>query len=120
MGQYARPVFLTIAVDFDGVIATYDNGWSEGLITGELMEGAEKALRKLVEKGYQVVIFTARMNKESPMQKPYAMIENWLTAHGMKKGVHWHDITAEKPKAIAYIDDRAIRFTNWRDMLNYF
>jgi hypothetical protein len=29
-------------------------------------------------------------------------------------------ITSRKLAAIAYIDDRAVRFTNWMDIQNYF
>ena len=29
-------------------------------------------------------------------------------------------ITNKKFAAVAYIDDRALRFTNWRDMRQYF
>ena len=32
----------------------------------------------------------------------------------------FEDVTAMKPVATAYIDDRSIRFTNWADVLNTF
>ncbi len=95
----------TIAVDFDGVIHKYSEGYHDGSIYDELMEGAKEALFRLGQR-YKVVVFSVR----DPQQ-----IMEWLD----KQNIVVDEVTNVKPKAIVYIDDRGLRFTNWKDMLNY-
>src|SRR5258708_2390703 len=97
-----------LAVDFDGVIHKYSHGWMDGSCYDEPMEGALEMIQKLMEAGYQIVVFTAR--------QPQGDVKDWLEKYNFPV----MDITNEKPMALAYIDDRAIRFTNWRDIGNYF
>ena len=98
----------TIAIDFDGVIHKYSKGWKDGAIYDEPVDGAKEAIEELMDKGYRVVIFTTRRNMLE--------IGDWLTEFNFPNIA----VTNDKPVAIAYIDDRGIRFTNWKDMLNYF
>jgi len=49
-------------------------------------------------------------------QKRNKAIKKWLEKYGLKN----IQVTNTKLSARAYIDDRAIRFTNWRDILSYF
>ena len=98
----------TIALDFDGVIHKYSKAYHDGTIYDDPIDGARDAIRLIKKKGYKVVIFTARPNIDE--------IHQWLQKHKIVVD----DVTNSKPKAIAYIDDRGIRFTNWRDILNYF
>lgn len=97
-----------ILVDFDGVIHKYSERFKDGSIYDPPIEGTAEAIKKLQEEGYEVVIFTARPNIED--------ISDWLK----KWGIPELEITDRKMPAIAYIDDRGIRFTNWKDILNYF
>ncbi len=109
-----------IAIDFDGPIHKYREGWKDGSIYDEPVEGAIAALQKLIDDGYEVVIFTARANE--PEHKDAVI--NWLTDQMKNQGYGSYGfpfkVTAQKPNAIAYIDDRGIRFTDWPDMLKYF
>lgn len=113
----------TIAIDFDGVIHKYSKGWNDGMLEGP-MDGAIESLKKLMDGGYSVYILTTR--------DPQA-VQNWLGMHGdglgsviLPPGTNFHTsktlvgISNIKLPAIAYIDDRGIRFTNWKDILNYF
>lgn len=112
----------TIAVDFDGVIHKYSKGWHDGMIYDEPVEGAIEALQKLLQ-SYCVVVFSTREPR---------MIEVWFLNNfpipveivpddgkfeWTKQGVL--GITNRKLKAFMYVDDRAVRFTNWKDILNY-
>lgn len=105
----------TIAVDFDGVIHRYSKGWYDGTIYDIPVTGCKDHLKKWTEKGYRIVIFTTRLNPEmgDDINIEREKIDQWLKTSGFIKGVHYDDVTALKPKAVVYIDDRAIRFINW-------
>lgn len=105
----------TIAVDFDGVIHRYSNGWQGGVIYDPPVEGAFEAIRKLLKEGYNVVIHTTRADTPERIQD----VIDWLVTHGAEDLTPL-EITATKPKAIVYIDDRAVRFTNWDDIRKLF
>ncbi len=111
-----------ICVDFDGVIHRYSKGWQDGAIYDPPMEGAKEELERLVSKDYKVIILTTRLNPEvnDDINLEKNKISKWLSANGFQRGTHYHDITAVKPIAGIYIDDRALRFTNWKDMSKYF
>lgn len=101
----------TIAVDFDGVIHQYSRGWQEGLIYDIPVPGAFDAIQQLLNEGFAIVIHTTRQDHDA--------VRNWL----YRNGAAWHsevEVTNIKPKAIAYIDDRAVRFTNWSDIRKMF
>ena len=106
----------TIAIDFDGVIHKYSKGWEDGEIYDKPMEGVLEALRILYLKGYGITVFTTR--------EDLADVKSWIRKQYNREYPNSEmielNVTNYKPKAIAYIDDRAIRFTNWKDMLNYF
>jgi hypothetical protein len=102
----------TIAVDFDGVIHRYSKGWRDGTIYDPPVEGAREALARIHAR-YEVVIFTTRVNPamrgaETQLDRILA----WLEDHAFRRGEHFDEITQVKP-ALAYIDDRAVRFTTW-------
>jgi len=111
-----------ICVDFDGVIHRYSKGWQDGSIYDPPMEDAKKELERLVSNGYRVVIVTTRLNPEvnEDINIEKNKISKWLAVNGFLKNSHYHEITATKPIAMTYIDDRALRFTNWRDISKYF
>jgi len=44
------------------------------------------------------------------------LIWEWLEAHDMSQYVS--EVTAEKPRAVCYIDDKAIRFLDWESTLD--
>ncbi len=103
----------TLCIDFDGVLYPYEGDWDNGRITGDPMPGAVAALRKLYAAGYDLVVHTTRCNDPEQV----AIIREWLEGHGAP--VIWQ-VTACKVPAIAYIDDRAVRFTNWPDIRKRF
>ena len=107
----------TIAVDFDGVIHAYSKGWHDGTIYDEPIEGAIESIERLLKRGYKVAIFTCRAETIEGAEAVANWIDNHLT---FKKPEYTIHVTNIKPKAIAYIDDRGIRFTNWKDVMNYF
>lgn len=100
----------TICVDFDGVLHSYTTPWQgSDTITDPPTDGAFDFVRSALDAGYHVVVQSARAN--SPKGKD--AIEKWLLMHGADK--KWFKnglmrVTANKPGAEVYIDDRGFRF----------
>ena len=103
----------TLAIDFDGVLHEYRNFEAP---SGKPVPGAVEAWYKLYNAGYNLVVFTCRKDLDS--------VREWMHRHfDFKRNIgHFYEpeITNIKPMAIVYIDDRAIRFTNWDDIRKYF
>lgn len=97
----------TVMVDLDGVLCTEEAFFDRPL--AEPIAGAREALQKLRAAGYVVVVYTARgWNEKRPT-------ERWLAEHGFEyDGLHMG-----KPVADYWIDDRAIRFTDWDEALGH-
>jgi hypothetical protein len=104
----------TIAIDFDGVIHKYSKGWQGGKIYDKPVEGAIEAYYELIKK-YNVVIFTSREDTEA--------VKRWMDKHfDFEKNLgHFYEpeVTNVKPIATAYIDDRGIRFSDWKSTLEF-
>lgn len=109
----------TIAVDFDRVLHTYERGWADGLIYGELMPGALPALVTLMLR-YAVYVHTTRSPRQVAAwieEKSGRSIEcvTWPWWH---RGKFWNRqgvllVSNRKLPALAYVDDRAVRFESW-------
>lgn len=119
----ARSARKTIAIDFDGVVHKYSKGWLDGKPYDVPIEGSFEAIKKLQARGYSVYIHTTRYPED---------VIPWFKEHGFEdevvaipiEEIYWDSrvlgVGQRKLPAIAYIDDRGVRFTNWFDMLNYF
>lgn len=107
----------TIGIDFDGTICKKQH-FGDGKIYQEPNEHAKRTIDRLKESGYSIVVFTVRLHEKfgGDIQAKKDEIARWLN----KYEIPFDEITNCKPEAIAYIDDRAIRFTNWQDIENYF
>lgn len=105
----------TIAIDFDGTICKKQS-YGNGEITETPNENASEIIKNLFQE-YKIVIFTTRLNPDfgGNIEEKRKEIENWL----IKYGIPFDLVTNNKPSAMVYIDDRAIRFTNWQDVSNY-
>lgn len=103
----------TIAVDFDGVLHPYTNGWTGYTPEDEPpMDGAFAFLGKLKADGYRVVVFSTRCDNPEGLAGTRA----WLVTHGLDPLVD--DVTCSKPPAVAYVDDRAVPYLgDWSAVL---
>ncbi len=108
-----------IAIDFDGVVHTFNKGYHDGTCYGSPIDGSLKAIKELSKK-YNIVIFTAKAKPCRPLvnnKTGTELVRDWLEEHGVLKYVS--EITAEKPRAFLYIDDKGYRFENWSDTMKF-
>lgn len=107
----------TIAIDFDGVIHSYESGWKGATtIPDPPVEGALEFIEKALVQDFDVVIVSTRA------RWPWGRwaIRAWLKKHGGwqrwyntwgNDGLESVKVTNRKVPALVYIDDRAHRFT---------
>jgi len=108
-----------IAIDFDGVIHTFDKGFYDGTCYGEPLPGSLEAIKTLSEK-YNIIIFTAKAKPSRPLvngKTGTELVIEWLTKHDVMQYVV--EVTSEKPRAQLYIDDKGFHFENWVDTMKY-
>ena len=108
-----------LGVDFDGVIHNMNKGFYDGTCYGDPLPGALESLKQLSQK-YTIIIYTAKAKSSRPLVEGKTGIElvwEWLKKYNVDQYVK--EVTAEKPRAILYIDDNCYRHTNWKDTLNF-
>lgn len=88
------------AIDFDGVIHSYHDGYRNGEIYGYVLPGAKESIDKLKKK-YKIIIYTARVYDD---KEALNRVKQWL-----KKNDIYFDEVKEKIIADLYIDDNAVR-----------
>jgi phosphoheptose isomerase len=104
---------INIGIDFDKVIHACSKGYHDGTIYDDPIPGSKQALEVLSQK-YNIIINTCKAKPDRGLVdgKPgVELVWEWLKKHDMDKYVT--KVTAEKPRAVAYIDDKGFRFTNW-------
>ena len=102
-----------VGIDFDGVIHKNSKGYHDGTVYDDPIPGAKEALAKFAKK-YDVVIHTAKAKPDRGLvdgKTGSQLIWEWLEKHDMAKYVT--KVTAEKPRAVQYIDDKAVKFDSW-------
>ena len=94
----------TIALDFDGVLNNY-SGYDEKDL-GTIRDGCKEFL-EAISKEYTIIIFTSRNHTH---------VVDWIRYYNLDKYIR--KVTNSKPPAVAYIDDRAVRFNgNYEETL---
>ena len=92
-----------IVVDIDGTVCTVEEDYSKC----QLMPGCIEALNRLKQMGYKIYLYTGRhINQFDPTMQ-------WLG----RNGVPYDHIIFGKPPAKYYVDDSAIRFDSWEQVL---
>lgn len=109
-----------VAVDFDGVIHSYEKGWHDGTIYGSPIDGAFEGIIRLMDE-YAVFILTTR-GAESVSEWIQLNSNIPCVVHVNPLMKFWNIqgellITNRKFPAVAYIDDRAVRFFTWKQTL---
>lgn len=96
---------MILAIDFDDTIHDTRNVW-DGYKLGRPVEGAQSAMRKLREEGHTLIIHTVWGAQKKA-------IADWLFYFN----IPYDDITSQKPAADRYIDNKGLRFRDWRQTL---
>lgn len=111
--QITNDVNRILCIDFDGVIHNHKLGFHDGTIYGDPIPGALDSIKQLSTQ-YTLIIYTCKANPNRPLingKTGTELIWDWLTKHGISQCIS--DVTYTKPNAVAYIDDKAIKFENW-------
>ena len=106
-----------LAIDFDGVIHKSSKSFHDGTIYDDPVDGVGEALKQL-SKDYTLIIYTCKANPDRPLVNGKTGIEliwEWLKKYDFDRYIE--DITYTKPNAKYYIDDKAVRFTNWNQVI---
>lgn len=117
----------TVGIDFDGVIRIYD-GWKDGEIDGDPMPGALEGIAT-IQKTAAVFVHTCRRPQPvAAWLRGYGVAARTLDDLRLTEGLGYVEpelwqrqdvvlVSQKKYPAVAYIDDRAIRFTSWPQAL---
>ena len=87
-----------LALDVDGVLATYDGWHGPGTPIGLPAPGAHIAINRIRNLGWDALVFTGRPSEQA---------KEWVRLHRLPIEV-WDQ--PGKPMATAFADDRAYRF----------
>ena len=104
---------INIGVDFDKVIHQCSKGFYDGTIYDDPVEGVEAALQELSSK-YTLIVYTCKARKDRGLvngKTGTELVWEWLKEKNLSQYVN--KVTAEKPRAVCYIDDKGIKFENW-------
>lgn len=111
----------TICIDFDGVIHSYEKGWQNGVIYGDVVPGFFEWVES-VRGRVKLVIYSSRSKSEDGViamgQWLHSRRNEWISSGGGRHPTEPLEIefAHEKPAAWLTIDDRAIRFQgDWSD-----
>lgn len=106
---YAPIAHKVVCVDFDSTLYP----WRPIYEQPDPLPGAADAVRRLKDAGYRIVIFTSRLSPTWLASTKYTASDmlDHIEAVLKRDAIPYDLITAEKVPAEAYVDDRAIRFT---------
>lgn len=96
---------MVIAVDFDRVIHDVDHP-IPGRTMGPPMPGAQEALLQMKRDGHLIIIFSVKGDRPG-------LIQNWMEYWS----IPYDHITRIKPDADVFIDDKAVKFVSWKDLV---
>ena len=108
-----------LGIDFDGVIHKNSKGFNDGTIYDEPIEGAIDSIEYLNKQlGFDLVIYSCKARPDRPLingKTGIDLIWEWLNKYNLKNYIK--DVTYIKPDAFAYIDDKGVRFDNWKNCI---
>lgn len=100
---------MTLAIDFDGVLHDPKRR-KQGYKMGMPIVGAVESMKVLQKAGHLLIIHTIWATNPAGINA----IRDWLEYFS----IPFDFITANKPDADLYIDDKAIKFENWAQIMD--
>lgn len=97
---------MQIIIDLDGTICTEEKTFSRAL--AKPMKNAKENINKLNSEGHTIIIYSARSWNE------FELTVDWLK----KNKIKYHQLVLGKPIGDVWIDDRAIAFDNWDNVID--
>jgi uncharacterized HAD superfamily protein len=97
---------MKLVIDIDGTICTEEKQFSRSL--AKPIEGAVNALKEINSKGHFIILYSSRTWAE------YEMTVDWLEKHE----IPFDQLILGKPQGDYWIDDRAIEFLNWKQVMS--
>ena len=97
---------MQLIIDLDGTICTEEKTFSRNLAKPN--KDAKESIEKLKNMGNTIIIYTARSWNE------YEMTIDWLK----KNIIPFDQLIMGKPTGDYWIDDRAIKYSSWKDVIN--
>jgi hypothetical protein len=97
---------MQIIIDLDGTICTEEKTYSRSLAKPN--KGAVKSVNALYDQGHTIIIYSARTWME------FEMTTQWLKTNK----INYHQLVLGKPVGDVWIDDRAINFENWDNVMD--
>ena len=107
-----------LALDFDGVLHDMDKGFHDGTIYGNPLIDCKKTL-DILSKKYDIILYSCKFNPKRPLingKTGKELVTDWLTKNDLMQFIH--SMRFGKPNAVAYIDDKALRFSTWKQCLD--
>ena len=120
VSNYSIAEEKVVAIDFDGVIHDNYKGFADGTIYGMPIEDSIESLRQIHKMGYIIKIYTCKSHPSRPLinnKTGTELVWEWLKDHKLEDIVT--QVTWGKPHALVYIDDKAYRFENWKNTMNF-
>jgi histidinol phosphatase-like enzyme len=115
----------TLAIDLDGVL--FKIYWGDETVCfdvnkfGEVIPGARESMKALKKAGFYLIVHTCRTNPELNRTEDCSVAELQKTVELKLKeeDIPFDEVFAGvgKPIAAVYIDDRALKFESWNDVL---
>lgn len=105
----------TICIDFDGVIHSYERGWQDGVIYGEVVPGFFEWVETVRDR-VSLVIYSSRSKSDEGVLAMGIWLHEkrnaWIMGGGHRDPIKplTFEFAHEKPAAWLTIDDRAICF----------
>jgi len=109
---------MRICLDLDGVICELKKEWQDYGDVG-VIQGARESLKLLRESGHYIILHTARHMKTTKSNVGLVnALQGFKTLKWLEdNGIEYDEIYFGKPWADIYVDDNALKFTSWAELM---